>query len=180
MSDNVSVHDKQVQQPPDGLCFEDFAAGQIYKHRFGRTLTATDNSWFCLLTLGMNQVHFNDDYAARTPFGKAIMPSPLTLAVVTGLSTLDFGPNTMANLGWNEVTLPRPVFADDTIYARSKIIAARGSRSRPNVGIVEIQTEGFNQDGEIVMTFTRKIMVYRRGHTPAAHQPEVKEPLSAS
>ena len=94
-----------------GLFFEDFEAGQVYRHPFGRTLTETDNSWFCLLTIGMNQVHFNEDYARRTPFGKAIMPSPLTLAVVTGLSTMDFGQNTMANLGWKEVTLPRPVFA---------------------------------------------------------------------
>jgi itaconyl-CoA hydratase len=163
--------DTQVEQ---GLCFEDFTVGKVYRHRFGRTLTETDNSWFCLLTLGMNQVHFNDDYARRTPYGKAIMPSPLTLAVVTGLSTLDFGQNTMANLGWDNVKLPRPVFAGDTIYARSKVLAVRGSQSRPNVGIVEVATEGFNQNGEVVMTFGRKLMVYRRGHTPGVHFPEVK------
>lgn len=157
-----------------GLCYEDFEVGRIYRHRFGRTLTETDNSWFCLLTLGMNQVHFNDDYARHTPYGKPIIPSPLTLAVVTGLSTLDFGQNTMANLGWDKVALPRPVFNGDTIYARSKVTAVRASKKRPNVGIVELQTEGYNQDGEVVMTFERKIMVYRRGHTPGAHSPEVK------
>lgn len=161
-------------QSTQGLCFEDFTVGRVFSHPFGRTLSDTDNSWFCLLTLGMNQVHFNDDYASRTPFGKAIMPSPLTLAVITGLSTLDFGRNTMANLGWDNVKLPKPVFAGDTLYARSKILEARESRSRPNVGIVEVVTEGFNQDGEVVITFGRKLMVYRRGHTPGTHFPEVK------
>lgn len=156
-----------------GLFFEDFAVGQVYRHPFGRTLTETDNSWFCLLTVGMNQVHFNEDYASRTPFGKAIMPSPLTLAVITGLSTVDFGQNTMANLGWKEVTLPRPVFNGDTLYARSTILAARPSAKRPSVGIVDISTEGYNQDGKVVLTFLRSIMVYRRGHSPVVHMPDI-------
>ena len=156
-----------------GLFFEDFAAGQVYRHPFGRTLTETDNSWFCLLTLGMNQVHFNEDYAKRTPFGKAIMPSPLTLAVVTGLSTMEFGRNTMANLGWKEVTLPRPAFAGDTLYARTTILAARPSAKRPSVGIVDVSTQGYNQDGKVVLTFLRTMMVYRRGHSPAAQLPDI-------
>ena len=139
------------------MCFEDFVVGRIYRHRFGRTLTETDNSWFCLLTLGMNQVHFNADYARHTPYGKPIIPSPLTLAVVTGLSTLDFGQNTMANLGWDKVALPHPVINGDTIYARSKVTAVRASKKRPNVGIVELKSEGYNQDGNVVITFDRKI-----------------------
>jgi itaconyl-CoA hydratase len=163
-----------------GMCFEDFEPGRIYRHRYGRTLTQHDNVAFSLLTLGLNQVHFNDDYAKRTPFGRAIMPSPLTLAVVTGMSAIDFGQNTMANLGWDSVTLPRPVFNGDTIYARSKVIDARVSKSRPNAGIVELATEGYNQDGEVVISFRRKLMVYRRGHAPAGQQPEVKaDPGSA-
>jgi itaconyl-CoA hydratase len=157
-----------------GLCYEDFEIGHIHQHRFGRTLTQHDNVTFSLLTLGLNQVHFNDDYASRTPYGKAIMPSPLTLAVVTGISAIDFGQNTMANLGWQEVTMPRPVFAGDTIYARSKVVEMRTSKSRPSTGIIAVVTEGYNQDGEIVMTFGRKFMVYRRGHTPAACLPKVK------
>lgn len=159
---------------PNGMCFEDFEVGRVYAHRYGRTLTQHDNIAFSLLTLGLNQVHFNDDYAARTPFGRAIMPSPLTLAVVTGMSAIDFGQNTMANLGWDQVTLPRPVFNGDTIYARSKVLDKRESRSRSNAGIVQLATEGFNQDGAVVITFRRKMMVYRRGHAPSAAQPEVK------
>jgi itaconyl-CoA hydratase len=161
-----------------GLCFEEFEVGKIYRHKFGRTLSEADNSWFTLLTLGMNQVHFNADYAARTPYGKPIMPSPLTLAVITGLSAVDFGQNTMANLGWTDVTLPRPVFNGDTLYARSLVTAKRESKSRPSVGIVELRTEGFNQEGEIVMTFGRKLMVYRRGHAPSAHLPDVKPTIA--
>lgn len=160
--------------PPGGMCFEDFEVGHVYNHRYGRTLTQHDNVAFSLLTLGLNQVHFNDDYAARTPFGRAIMPSPLTLAVVTGMSATDFGQNTMANLGWDSVTLPRPVFNGDTIYARSKVLETRVSKSRPNAGIVQVATEGYNQDGAVVINFRRKLMVYRRGHAPATTQPEVK------
>jgi acyl dehydratase len=158
-----------------GLCYEDFEVGRIYNHRFGRTLTQHDNVAFSLLTLGLNQVHFNDDYASRTPYGKAIMPSPLTLAVVTGISAVDFGQNTMANLGWQDVTMPRPVCAGDTIYARSKVTEMRASKSRPTTGIIQVVTEGYNQDGEIVMTFGRRFMVYRRGHAPASYLPKVKE-----
>ncbi|PTM43435.1 MaoC family dehydratase [Bosea sp. 124] len=174
MTDTAVSATAPAPRKESGLFLEDFEVGQIYRHPFGRTLTETDNSWFCLLTLGMNQVHFNEDYARRTPFGKAIMPSPLTLAVVTGLSTMDFGQNTMANLGWKEVTLPRPVFAGDTLYARTTILAVRKSTKRPSVGIVDVSTQGYNQDGKVVLTFLRTMMVYRRGHSPAAHLPDIE------
>lgn len=175
MPNTVSPSEHAVGKREEiGMCFEDFEIGRVYRHAFGRTLTDTDNAWFSLLTLGMNQVHFNDDYAKRTPYGKPIIPSPLTLAIITGISAIDFGQNTMANLGWTDVTLPRPVFAGDTLYARSKVISARESKSRLYAGIVEIVTEGFNQDGHVIMTFGRKLMVYRRGHAPASYLPEVK------
>ena len=156
---------------PDGMFFEDFEVGRIYAHRLGRTMIEADNTWFSLLTLGINQVHFNTDYASRTPFGKPIIASPFTLAVVTGISATEFGQNTVANLGWTEVELPRPVVVGDTIYARSKVLGKRESASRPYAGIVEVQTEGFNQDGVIVLTFRRKLMVYRQGHAPGAQLP---------
>jgi itaconyl-CoA hydratase len=155
----------------EGMFFEDFEVGRIYAHRLGRTMIEADNTWFSLITLGINQVHFNDDYASRTPFGKPIIASPFTLAVVTGISAAEFGQNTVANLGWAEVELPKPVVVGDTIYARSKVLAKRESASRPYAGIVEVQTEGFNQDGVIVLTFRRKLMVYRQGHAPSATLP---------
>jgi acyl dehydratase len=153
------------------MFYEDFEVGRIYAHRFGRTMIEADNVWFSLITLGINQVHFNDDYAKRTPFGKPIIASPFTLAVVTGISATEFGQNTVANLGWSEVELPRPVLVGDTIYARSKVLGKRESASRPYAGIVEVQTEGFNQDGTIVLTFRRKLMVYREGHAPGTQVP---------
>jgi len=157
------------------MCYEDFAVGQIYRHRFGRTITEPDNVWFSLLTLGLNQVHFNTDYATRTPFGKPIVPSPFTLAVITGISASDFGQNTLANLGWTEVTLPHPVLVGDTLYARSRVLAKRESSSRPNAGIVDVKTEGYNEHGVVVITFRRTLMVYRRGHLPATTIPEPRE-----
>jgi acyl dehydratase len=155
----------------EGMFYEDFEVGRIYAHRMGRTMIEADNAWLTLIALGINQVHFNDYYSAQTPFKKPIIASPFTLAVVTGLSAAEFGQNTMANLGWNEVKLPHPVFVGDTIYARSKVTGKRESASRPYAGIVNLVTEGFNQDGTIVMTFSRNLMAYKRGHAPSAHMP---------
>jgi acyl dehydratase len=165
----------KAEDRSSGMCYEDFEVDKIYTHPFGRTMTDADNVWFTLLSLGMNQIHFNYDYASKTPFGRPIIPSPFTLAVITGLSTLDFGRNTIANLEWTEIVMPKPVFVGDTLYARSKVVAKRTSEKRPYAGIVEVKTEGFNQDGVIVLTFSRKLMVYRRGHTPPDPFPTVRE-----
>ncbi len=156
-----------------GMCYEDFELDKIYTHPFGRTMTDADNVWFTLLSLGMNQLHFNYDYAAKTPFGRPIIPSPFTLAVVTGLSTLDFGRNTMANLEWSNIVMPKPVFVNDTLYARSKVLSKRESEKRPYAGIIEVKTEGYNQDGVVILVFTRKLMVYKKGHTPPLTFPDV-------
>lgn len=153
------------------MVYEDYEVDRIYAHKFGRTVNDTDNAWFSLVTLGVNQIHFNDDYAKMTPFGKPIMPSPFTLAVVTGISAIDFGENTVANLGWMDVELPKPVFAGDTLYARTKVVSKRTSAKRPYAGLIEVKTEGFNQDGEVVITFRRKLMVYRDGHVPMRNMP---------
>lgn len=155
----------------EGMFYEDFEVGKIYAHRLGRTIIDADNAWFTLIVLGINQVHFNDYYSAQTPFKKPIIASPFTLAVVTGLSAAEFGQNTMANLGWSDVKLPHPVFVGDTLYARSKIISKRESASRSYAGIVSLETEGFNQDGQIVITFSRNLMAYKRGFAPSAIMP---------
>src|SRR4029077_20876706 len=99
-------------------------------------------------------------------FGKPLVNSCLTLAMVTGQSVTDLSQNAMANLGWDEVRMPHPVFENDTVYARSEVLETRESKSRPNVGIVRVKTTGFNQDGADVLAFTRTFMVYRRGHVP--------------
>ena len=149
-----------------GRLFEDFEVGDIYEHPLGRTITSTDNSWFTLLTQNTAPLHFDHHYAAQTEFGRPLVNSTFTLALVTGQSVTDISQNVMANLSWDEVRLPNPVFEGDTIYSRSEVLEKRESRSRPNVGIVTVATTGFNQDGKPVCTFKRTVMVYRRGHAP--------------
>jgi len=149
-----------------GRCFEDFRPGDVYEHRLGRTITGTDNGWFTQLTLNTNPMHFDQAYAAQTEYGRALVNSCFTLALVTGMSVSDVSQNAVANLGWDEVRLTAPVFEGDTIYADSEVVETRPSRSRPNVGIVRVRTRGFNQDGAVVIEFSRTMMVYRIGHVP--------------
>lgn len=151
-----------------GRVFEDFEAGDVYEHPLGRTVHAADNTWFSLLTMNTNPVHFDAAFSARTEFGKPLVNSCLTLAIVTGQSVTDLSQNAMANLGWDEVRMSHPVFEGDTIYAKSEVLETRESKSRPNVGIVRVKTTGFNQDRVVVMEFARTFMVYKRGHVPRA------------
>lgn len=150
----------------EGRCYEDFEVGDVYIHPLGRTITAVDNAWFTLLTQNTNPLHFDHHYAAGTEFGRPLVNSAFTLALVTGQSVPDLSQNAMANLGWDNVKLPHPVFEGDTIYSRSEVIEKRESRSRPNVGIIRVRTVGFNQDNVEVISFERTIMVYKRGHVP--------------
>jgi acyl dehydratase len=150
----------------EGRFFEDFRVGDLYRHPLGRTITETDNIWFTLLTNNTHQVHFNADYAARTEFKQPLVVSTLTLAIVTGLSVGDVSQNSVANLGWDKVRLPNPVFAGDTIYAESEVLEARPSKSRPTNGVVRVRTRGFNQRGETVIEYERTVLVYRRGTKP--------------
>jgi acyl dehydratase len=147
-----------------GRCFEDFVVGDVYDHPLGRTITETDNVWFTTLTMNTNQLHFNNHYSTDGIHGRALVVSTLTLAIVTGLSVLDTSQHAVANLGWEDVSMPAPVFVGDTIYAQSRVEALRESASRPTVGIVTISSRGVNQDGVVVMTYRRKIMVAKRGH----------------
>ena len=149
-----------------GRFFEDFEVGDVYQHPLGRTVTTTDNIWFTLLTQNTAPIHFDHHYAAQTEFGKPLVDSTFTLALVTGQSVTDVSQNVFANLGWDEVRLPHPVFEGDTIYSQSEVLEKRESRSRPNVGIVTVKTTGYNQDGKAVITFKRSLMVYKRGQAP--------------
>ncbi len=159
-----------------GRFFEDFEVGDVYRHPLGRTVTETDNVWFTLLTQNTAPVHFDRHYAAQTEFGRPLVDSTFTVALVTGQSVTDVSQNVMANLGWDEVRLPAPVFEGDTIYSQSEVLETRPSRSRENVGIVTVRTTGFNQDGTVVITFKRTVMVYRRGHSPGVTRPEPEAP----
>jgi itaconyl-CoA hydratase len=150
----------------EGRFFEDFIVGDEYRHPLGRTLTQQDNIWFTLLTQNTAPIHFDHHYSAQTEFGKPLVDSTFTVALVTGQSVTDISQNVMANLGWDEIRLPNPVFEGDTIYSQSEVLSKRESKSRPNVGIVTVRTTGYNQDGTIVITFNRTVMVYKRGMAP--------------
>lgn len=150
----------------EGRYYEDFEVGDVYLHPLGRTITQNDNIWFTLLTQNTAPLHFDQHYAAQTEFKRPLVNSCLTIALVTGQSVADVSQNVFANLGWDEVRLPHPVFEGDTIYSRSEVLEKRDSKSRQDVGIVTVRTEGFNQDGKTVISFRRTLLAYRRGRKP--------------
>jgi len=113
--------------------FEDYTVGALFHHPVGRTVTDTDNVWFTNITMNMNPIHFDAHYASQTEFKRPLVNSCFTLALVTGLSVADVD-HAFANLGWDEVRLPAPVYVGDTIYAQSEVLEARESRSRPASG----------------------------------------------
>lgn len=154
----------QVEAPKQwrGRFFEDFDVGDVFRSRFGRTISEVDNTWFTALTMNTNQVHFNARFAATTRFEKPLVNSCLTLALVTGLSVPDTSENGTANLSWTDIKLPHPVFHGDTLFAESEILETRASRSNANVGIVSLRTRGVNQHGTTVIEFRRSFMAYRR------------------
>ena len=157
-----------------GRVYEDFEVGDIYQHPLGRTVLPVDNSWFTLLTQNTNPIHFDVEYAGRTEFKKPLVNSCFTLALVTGQSVVDLTMNGVANLGWDEVRLPNPLFEGDTVYAKSEVLETRDSKSRPKVGIVRVKTTGVNQHATPVIEFTRTFMVWKRGHAVQAFRPATR------
>ena len=147
-----------------GRYYEDFEVGHIYEHRPGRTMTQADNTWFTLLTMNQHPLHFDLDYAKHSEFGKPLVNSAFTLAVVAGMSVSDVSQKTIANLGWDKIRLTAPVFAGDTIYAESEVLSKRESKSRPTAGIVTVKTTGLKADGTVFMTYERRMLTPKRGH----------------
>jgi itaconyl-CoA hydratase len=148
-----------------GRHFEDFGVGDIYEHRPGRTITETDNTWFTLLTMNTHPMHFDAEYAKHSEFGRCIICSPLTVALMVGMSVTDVSQKAIANLGWKEIRLTHPLFAGDTLTAESEVLEKRDSKTRPHAGIVRVKTTGFNQNGTVVCDFERTILVARRGYS---------------
>ena len=153
-----------VHPPNLGKYYEEFEVGDIYKHWPGRTLSEADNTWFTLLTMNKHPIHFDHNYAADQMFGKPLINSTLSLAIVAGMSVFDTSQNAVANLGWEEIKLPKPVFIGDTLYAESEIIDKRESRSRRDTGIVTIETRGYNQRNELVVSYRRSMLSKKRGY----------------
>jgi len=150
-----------------GRFYEDFAVGDVFQSRLGRTVTQTDNIWFTCLTLNTNQIHFNSVLAERGLYGKPLVNSAFTLALITGMTVPDTSENAAANLAWTDIVLPHPVFEGDTLWAESEILDRRESSSRPTMGIVSMRSRGINQRREVVIEFKRTFLVYKRD-APAA------------
>ncbi len=147
-----------------GRYYEDFTPGDVYEHRPGRTLTEADNIWFTLLTMNTHPLHFDDAYAQKTEFGKALVNSCLTLSTIVGMSVRDVSYKAIGNLGWTDIRLTAPVFVGDTLYAESTVLRKRESESRPTQGVVVVRTVGMKADGTQVIGFERTVLVPKRGH----------------
>ncbi len=159
----------------EGRFFEDFAIGDIFRSSIGRTVTEADNVFVTLLTNNDNQIHFNAEYAKRTPFGRPLVNSLLTIAIVTGLTVTDISRNGV-NLGWDKVRLPHPLYTGDTLWAETEVLSVRESRSDPRRGIVTVKTRGIQQEGVVVIEFERSILIWKRDHAPSTGMfPETRE-----
>jgi acyl dehydratase len=151
----------------EGRFYEDLDVGDVFRSRFGRTVTEYDNLVFTALTHNTNSIHFDAAHAQETQFGRILVNSTFTLALVTGLTVPDTSENAAANLAWTDITLPSPVFVGDTLWAESEILDKRESKSNPSVGIVSMRCRGINQREQVVIEYRRTFMLYKRG-TPEA------------
>jgi acyl dehydratase len=153
--------------PGRGRCFEDLAVGDVFRSRLGRTITEPDNVWFTCLTMNTNQLHFNVPFAEAAGFGRPVVNSALTLAIVTGLAVADTSENGGVNLAWTDIRLPSPVFVGDTIWSESEILDLRPSRSQEGAGIVSVRCRGINQRREVVCEFRRAFLLPTRTRAEA-------------
>jgi acyl dehydratase len=150
-----------------GLYFEEFHLGQVFKHAIRRTLTEADNVFFTALTHNPAALHLDEEYCRNeTEFGQRIVNSAFTLGLMVGISVGDttLG-TTVANLGWDEVRFPKPLFHGDTVHVESEVVDIRDSRSRPQNGIVVFEHRAFNQKGELVARCKRSALMLRRPTT---------------
>jgi acyl dehydratase len=147
-----------------GIFYEDLEPGAVLRHKTGRTVSEMDNTLFSALTMNTQPLHINADYASKTEFGQRIVNGLFTLGLVVGLSVSDVTEGTIvANLGYDKIVHPHPLFHGDTVYAETEVLAKRESASRPNCGIVRLKQTGRKQDGTVVVEFERTVMFLKRG-----------------
>jgi itaconyl-CoA hydratase len=142
--------------------YENFVVGDVYHSAVARTVTETDNLLFTMLAMNTNELHFNEEAAKATEWGKPLVNSTFTLALVLGLSVADTTQSGGINLGWTDIRLPHPVFVGDTLRSETEVLGARESRSRPRYGIVSVRTRGLNQRDEVVCEFERSFLIAKR------------------
>jgi len=146
-----------------GMYFEEFQVGQVFKHPWGRTITESDNMTFSCLTLNVQPLHIDHEFASKTEFGKPLVNSLFTLGLMIGMTVNDttLG-TTIANLGMSDVRFPKPLFHGDTIRVRTTVKSVRESSSRPKAGIVEFEHEAFNQHQQLVAVCVRQALMHKR------------------
>lgn len=142
-----------------GFSYEQFTVGDVIEHRPGRTVTETDNVLMSMLAMNVSPLHIDAAYCETLPWGKPLVSSLVTLSIVGGMTVRSTSGRALANLGWDRIRLPAPVFAGDTLYAQSEILAKRLSRSRPGEGIVTCRTTGTKSTGEVVLVYERSFLV---------------------
>ena len=146
-----------------GKYYEDLKVGERFQHSLGRTVTEMDNTLFCALTMNTQPLHINEDFAAQTEFGRRIVNGIFTLGLVVGLTVAELTEGTiLANLGYDKVLHPNPVFHGDTIYTESEVLEMRESRSRPDCGIVRLKHTGRKQDGTVVIVLERSVLFRKK------------------
>lgn len=146
-----------------GLYFEQFVLGQTFKHEIRKTVTEADNMLFCALTYNPAAIHIDYDYAEKeTPYGKPLVNSVYTLGLMVGVSVQDttLG-TTIANLGWDAVTFPKPVFIGDTLRSETTVAEIRESKSRPDCGIITFEHRSYNQANDLVASCKRAALMKR-------------------
>lgn len=145
-----------------GRYFEEFETGQVFRHWPGRTISEADDTWFSLLTMNQNPLHIDAHYAAQTQHGQRLVAGPLVFSIVVGMSVADISGRAIANLEYQEIKHVAPVFHGDTIYAESRILDKRESKTKPDRGLVFVETRGFNQREETVLTLKRTVLVPKK------------------
>ncbi len=150
-----------------GRYFEDLEQGRTYKHFPGRTITEADDMWFSWLTLNQNPLHIDAHYAAQTQHGQRLVNGLLVFSVAVGLSVRDVSLRAVANLDYEAITHHAPVFHGDTLYAETTVLDKSESKTKPDRGVISVETRATNQRGETVLAFRRKILLYKRGAGPS-------------
>ena len=147
-----------------GLYYEDFIVGEEIRHSLSKTIFESDNNFFSLLTMNHHPVHTNIDYAAKNQHGKILVVGTLVFSLAVGITVPDISGKAIANLGYEEIKHLNPVFINDTIYVKTRIINRRESKSKPDRGIIYVESIAYNQDGKDVLSFRRNVLVKKRNH----------------
>src|SRR3954454_4003488 len=145
-----------------GRYLEEFEVGAVYKHWPAKTVTEADDHLFCLITMNHHPLHINDLYASQSQQGRNVVVGPLVYSLAVGMSVGDVSGKAIANLATEELTHPAPVFHGDTLFVESEVLHVRPSESKPDRGVVKVRTDVYNQEGTLVATFKRAVLVPRK------------------